>query len=276
MIPSHLIGDRTTLESISRENCQTLYLGDKTALCRVLGKYIMFVDTEDIGITPHLCFNGYWESWITMAMARTIEPGWRAIDIGANHGYYTLIMADCVGPDGAVLAFEPNPRLADLLKRNIDVNGFPRSTTLLSKAVSNESASRVTFVIPEGNRSMNGTLCGAVSGAADKVFEVETITLDEATKDWPRVDFIKIDAEGAEEGIWRGMRRTLEQNPGITIIMEVNSLKYRDPLAFIRDIQDAEFSLRYIDYDSNIKDVTEQQLLSNPSGLDWMLFLRRD
>ncbi|HEX8143164.1 MAG TPA: FkbM family methyltransferase [Pyrinomonadaceae bacterium] len=275
MIPSHLTGDRTTLESVSRQGCQTLYLGDKTALCRVLGKYIMFVDTEDIGITPHLCFNGYWESWITMALAQAVKPGWRAIDIGANHGYYTLIMADAVGADGAVLAVEPNPRLAELLKRNIDVNGFPRSTRLLSKAISDESASRVTFVIPEGNRSMNGTLCGA-GAPGDKVFEVETTTLDEAVKDWPRVDFIKIDAEGAEEGIWRGMQRTLEQNPAITIIMEVNALKYRDPRAFIRQILDAEFSLRYIDYESNVKEVSEEQLVSNPSGFDWMLFLRRD
>ncbi|HEY6187700.1 MAG TPA: FkbM family methyltransferase [Pyrinomonadaceae bacterium] len=274
MIPSHLTGERNTLESVSRQSCQTLYLGDKTALCRVLGKYIMFVDTEDIGITPHLCFNGFWESWITMALARTIERGWRSIDIGANHGYYTLIMADAAGPEGSVLAVEPNPRLADLLKRNIDVNGFPRSTTLLSKAISDESASRVRFVIPEGNRSMNGTLCGA-GGAGDKVFEVETITLDEATSAWPRVDFIKIDAEGAEEGIWRGMHRTLERNPDITIIMEVNSVKYREPRAFIRSILDAGFTLRYIDYDSNIKNVTEEQLVSNPSGLDWMLFLRR-
>jgi hypothetical protein len=121
---------------------------------------------------------------------------------------------------------------------------------------------------------MNGTLCGA-GGAGDKVFEVETITLDEATSAWPRVDFIKIDAEGAEEGIWRGMHRTLERNPDITIIMEVNSVKYREPRAFIRSILDAGFTLRYIDYDSNIKNVTEEQLVSNPSGLDWMLFLRR-
>jgi hypothetical protein len=58
--------------------------------------------------------------------------------------------------------------------------------------------------------------------------------------------------------------------------MEVNSLKYRDPRAFIRSILDDGFTLRYIDYDSHIKAVTEDQLVSNPSGLDWMLFLRRD
>mgnify|MGYP007039507350 CR=1 FL=1 len=65
------------------------------------------------------------------------------------------------------------------------------------------------------------------------------------------------------------MRRTLEQNPDITIIMEVNSLKYRDPRAFIRSILDDGFTLRYIDYDSNIKDVTEEQLVSkrNIEGL---------
>lgn len=275
MIPTHLTGDRSTLESSSRQSCQMLYLGNQTALCRVLGKYLMYVDSADYGITPHLCFNGYWESWITIALARAIKPGWRTIDIGANHGYYTLIMADAVGPEGVVLAAEPNPRLAELVKRNIDVNGFPRSTTLLTKAISETSASNVRFVIPEGNRSMNGTLCAA-AGEGDMVFEVETITLDDVIADWPRVDFIKIDAEGAEEAIWRGMQRTLEQNREVIIVMEVNSVKYSDPRRFIRQILEAGFTLRYIDFDSELKEVAEDELVSNPSGVDWMLFLRRD
>src|SRR6185369_480993 len=275
MLPPSLTGDRIALESLSRENCQTLYLGNKTALCRVLGKYIMFVDTEDIGIAPHLCFNGYWETWNTMALSRVVKPGWRCVDIGANHGYYTLIMADAVGADGSVLAIEPHPWLAELLNRNIDVNGFPRTTTILQKAITQASVGTLSLVIPDSYRSLNGSLC-RLATPADKVFEVDTISLDEATKDWPRVDFIKIDAEGAEEMIWEGMRRTVEANPDIVIIMEVNALRYGDPYKLLRQIQQAGFPLRYIDYESQIKKASEEELVSNPTGLDWMLFLRRN
>jgi hypothetical protein len=133
----------------------------------------------------------------------------------------------------------------------------------------------VRFVIPEGTRSMNGTLC-AEAGAGDTVFEVETVTLDEVVADWPHVDFIKIDAEGAEEAIWPGMLRTLARSPDVTIIMEVNAVKYGDPARFIRGIVEQGFVLRYIDYDSEIKETTQEELVSNPSGLDWMLYLRRD
>jgi FkbM family methyltransferase len=91
--------------------------------------------------------------------------------VGANYGYYTLLMADAVGAGGMVLAAEPNPHLAELLKRNVSVNGFVRSTTFLAKAISERNAGSVSFVVPEGNRSMNGTLCMA-AGAGDRVYDV--------------------------------------------------------------------------------------------------------
>ena len=72
-------------------------------LCRVLGKYLMYADSQETGITPHLALHGYWESWITLALARTLRPGWHCLDVGANHGYYTLVMADGAGPDGRVV-----------------------------------------------------------------------------------------------------------------------------------------------------------------------------
>src|SRR5688572_23436882 len=110
MVPQYLVPNRTGWEMVSCQASQTAYMGDNTAIVRVLGKYIMWVDTTDIGITPHLSLNGYWESWITLAMARVLQPGWTCIDVGANHGYYTLIMADAVGPSGKVISIEPNPR----------------------------------------------------------------------------------------------------------------------------------------------------------------------
>ena len=47
-------------ETVCRENSGYAYLGNNKALCRVLGKYKIYVDTRDIGITPHLVTDGFW------------------------------------------------------------------------------------------------------------------------------------------------------------------------------------------------------------------------
>ena len=274
MIPSYLTGERVALEMISRQHYQTARLSDRVILCRVLGKYIVYADPEDVGITPHLCLDGFWESWITIAMARMLKPGWCCVDIGANYGYYTLLMADAVESAGRVLAVEPQPQLAELLRLH------PRSKWLApSHNGASKSYCRYSF---EKNASRGAAPSRAdatlyrEATAADDVVEVETVTLDQITADWPRVDLIKIDAEGAEESIWRGMRETLARNQGITIFMEMKCSRYANPSAFVREILGAGFPLRYIDYDATIKNLTEEQILTDRIEEDRMLFLRRE
>lgn len=73
-----------------------MYLGNDMILSRFLTKYMCYVDSQDMSLTPHLCLNAYWESWITQAMVRILERGFYYLDIGANCGYYSLIMGDVV------------------------------------------------------------------------------------------------------------------------------------------------------------------------------------
>ena len=101
---------------VSRDHSRALYIGDQMVLCRVLGKYLMYADAQETGITPHLAMDGYWESWITRALAWTVRPGWHCLDVGANHGYYTLVPADGACPEGRVTPIEPTPKLAELLR----------------------------------------------------------------------------------------------------------------------------------------------------------------
>lgn len=107
MISDLLKMNRAELEAMARNQCMTARLSDEHLICRVLGEYIMYVDPVDHGNTPHLALNGFWEAWVTLAIARQVQPGWRCVDVGANVGYFTLLMADLVGPEGAVLAVEP-------------------------------------------------------------------------------------------------------------------------------------------------------------------------
>jgi len=186
---------------------------------------------------PASLFQRHLGVWITVALAGAVKPGWQCIDIGANHGYYTLIIADAVGPAGRVLAVEPNPRLAELLRWNVDVNGFPHYATVLEKA-SRMRAAAMLISWSIRFRSINGSICREATNS-DRVFKVETVTLDDLTRDWARVDVIKMDAEGAEEAIWQGMYQTMKNNEDILIIMEFNSLKYVKPHEFVRSIKEA-------------------------------------
>jgi FkbM family methyltransferase len=249
-----------------------VYLGDQTVLCRVLGKYLVYADAQETGITPHLCMDGYWESWITTVLARTLRPGWHCLDVGANHGYYTLVMADAVGPEGRVVPVEPTPRLAELLRETLDVNGFP-NVVVAQQAATDREGQTLQLVVP-ARRSMNARI-SQEAGPTDTVVEVESTTIDALTREWPRVDLIKIDVEGAEESVWQGMQRTSADNAEIVVLLELNVDRYDDPRGFLSLIQEAGFRLRYIDIDAEVKDVTVDELLGRQVGQDWMLYLVR-
>jgi Protein-L-isoaspartate(D-aspartate) O-methyltransferase (PCMT) len=147
-IPAYVTGDRFMLETVSRQQSQVLRLVGPAVLCRVLGKYLMFADADDFSVAPPLSLNGYWEPWTTLAIARALRPGMRAVDVGANHGYFSLLMADAAGHDGRVLAIEPNPRLAELLTRTFEVNGFRSRAAVLVRAAAASSGSTARLAIP--------------------------------------------------------------------------------------------------------------------------------
>ena len=106
------MSSRSEIETEARAGIYSAYCGDHTALCRVLGKYLMYVDTRDTSFAPHMLMSGWWESWITKAISEHVQPGMVCADVGACIGYYTLVMADRVGPEGHVYCFEPNARQA--------------------------------------------------------------------------------------------------------------------------------------------------------------------
>jgi FkbM family methyltransferase len=192
--------------------------------------------------------------------------------VGANHGYFTLVLADAVGPEGRVAPVEPTPRLAELLRQTLDVNGFPY-VEVLQRAASDTDGRTLQLVIP-AHRSLNAHLADVVAPTEEAV-PVESVTIDSITREWPRVDLIKIDVEGAEESVWRGMARTISDNRDLVVVLELNVARYEAPRAFVESIQADGFTLRYIDVDSEVKDVSVDRLLREQVGDDWMLYLTR-
>jgi FkbM family methyltransferase len=273
-VPDCVLADRATLEESARRGAQAVNLANGALMCRVLTKYLMFVDPHDLGVTPRLCLDGFWESWVTAALARVLRPGAFCVDVGANHGYFTMLLADGAGPDGRVLALEPNPALAELLALTLEVNGFERRALVAQQAATDGIAPTVRLVIPR-RRGACASICRAPS-AADEVLDVGAASIDDLTAAWPRVDVIKIDAEGAEPVIWRGMRRTIDRNPGLIVVLEFVASRYHDARGFLQAIRSDGFELRYVAYDSSIEPLTEEQALAEGGDEGWTLFLDRN
>jgi FkbM family methyltransferase len=127
-----------------------------------------------------------------------LHPGCWCVDVGANYGYYTLLMAGACGPEGRLVACEPNPLLAEVyLPQNLALNGFYQGVEICPKAVGNLDDCTVDFVLHEGDFATSSLERWAYAHGSSKV-QVPAITLDRLCADWPRLNLVKIDAEGAE------------------------------------------------------------------------------
>ena len=159
-------------------------------------------------------FHGLEPSVIRVA-GTILHPGDTVIDVGANVGFLTREFAALVGRHGRVFAFEPDPTTFDCLAFN--VRQLPQ--VRLSKTAIADRAGTMTLHL-HPTSGMSNSLVNAWDNAT--AVEVETSTLDDwiDTEVSGPVHLVKIDVEGAEGHVLRGMARTLDTPTPPQIIME--------------------------------------------------------
>ena len=139
---------REEAEIAIRARVQTIYLGEKRVLSRILGHQKVFLSTDDLGFAGHVMLDGFWEIWLTLFMSRFVMPGMTVIDVGANFGYYTVLFGEAVGSGGRVVAVEPVPSTARLLALSIELNGYTRYTTLHEVALGQNANGEAHMFVP--------------------------------------------------------------------------------------------------------------------------------
>ncbi len=231
LYPHHLATwRRPILEAAIRKRVQTAYLGDGVVLARVLGRHKMYLRSSDRGFANHVMLDGFWEMWLTQFLARRVKPGMTVVDVGANFGYYTLLCAHAVGESGHIIAVEPNPNAVALLRETVLLNGYASRTRIVPHALGSAAGSAWLYA-PDGEPK-NAAIVAQPALPGGHTVEVSTLTLDEVVLQHPKIDLVKIDAEGSEVDIIAGMQQTIARDRPL-IVLEFNAARYGDPKAFL-------------------------------------------
>lgn len=260
--------------------CHNAFLGNHTSICRILGRFNMFVDTRDRGIGMHLLMRGLWEMYITEYIASYVQKDMVVLDVGANYGYYSMLMAQLVGPDqGQVISFEANPYLSNLFDESVKINGFKSRISVNNIALSNEQSDDAAFFVPP-NAPMNGHLISSRENRYKNEIpagsiQVKTTTLDDFIAPGTRIDFAKVDIEGAEYHFWQGAKRVRQDNPQLSFLLEFNAARYERPGDFIDMMLDEGYALKRLHMDAKQVKIDKTGALEQAKQQDIMLLIEK-
>ena len=225
----------------------TIALGLEQHWRRVGGRFYMQIDPMDP--VDRAFYLGAYEQDLVRLVATMVRPGDVCIDVGAQKGFITFHLAVAVGPEGQVMAFEPDPRAMDALASNAHRNGFEQ-VKLFGCALGDRDGTcefALSRQLGWSSRFPNEVAQRVVASRTSVCTRRLDDVLAEAgvLPETHKLSFVKIDAEGSEPLILLGARETIDRfRP--TIHIEINKASL-EAGGFPTDA--IESLLRSLDYD---------------------------
>jgi FkbM family methyltransferase len=204
-----------------------------------------------------------WEPEIQAVLRRLTRPGDAVLDVGANDGLHTVLLAQCVGPAGHVVAVEPNPMLMACLSRTVAELG---NVSLHAAALGEAPGELPLYVTEDHTRSSLANWTVGIDGhGAGRTCLVPVTTVDRLLADEPAlrrrtVDLVKADVEGAEALVFRGARATLDR-PDAPVIVYEELLSAQEALGlplfaasdFLLGLEHARYELHIVEEDGSLR-----------------------
>jgi len=145
-----------------------------------------------------------------------VRPGMTVVDVGSNLGIYTILLSRLVGPKGRVLSFEPDPGLFALLQRNCSLNDCTNITAYnLALGSKREQLLLHTTALNSGDNHLGD----GGSRILRRSVQIEVVPLDEIEPGL-KPDLVKIDVQGWELEVLKGMRQILAGSPHTDLYFE--------------------------------------------------------
>jgi len=202
------------------------------------------VNPEDLGISRELLVYRTHEPAATRLFGDFLEEGMTVVDVGANLGYYVLHEKRVVGDRGTIVAVEPAPRNVELLRRNLRSNGLGGVHVVVG-AIGDYDGEGSLYLSNRSNwHSMTPT-----DRSQTRAVRVEVFTLDALVErlGLPRVDFVRMDLEGYETAVIRGMLRTIRAHrPKLAMELHPPKAGAEAIVGLLRLLQSYGYELRWI------------------------------
>lgn len=205
---------------------------------------------------------GAFESAETRFVAKFLQPGMTVLDVGAHHGFYTLLASMRVGPHGCVIAFEPSPRERRRLSGHLRLN--LRSNVRVERFALGDSKSPAQLFVVNGPEDWCNSLRPPALNVSTQTVKVSLISIDDylSQSAVTRVDFIKLDVEGAERDVLRGATGLLKTRPRPVILAEVSDVRtapwgYRAK-EIIHILRDLNYEWFRLNADASLERVTKE------------------
>lgn len=209
-------------------------------LIELRGGFRFWINPRDRFVSQGM-LGGVWELDETTFARRFLKPGMHALDIGANLGWYAVHFARWVGEHGLVTAFEPRADLHRQLCRTLAANDL--SNVIAHPVALGAAETTLLLRWPRADENPGGAqLCVARTGVKDPdyVYQETPVRPLDAIVD-RRVDFIKIDIEGAEKLVFDGARRILSVDRPVILaelapamLRDVSGVTIDDYFAYLR------------------------------------------
>ncbi len=200
--PGHSARAGEPLETIVKNYLNSRGFADRALLTRSesdelriarLDGFSLWVPVNDLDVGRHVLFDQY-EPWVTAFLREQLRPGMSFLDVGANIGFFTMMAASIIGPQGKVIAVEPNENNVKLIEASRRANNFKNIT------IAQCAAGRETGLLALHSSQTNGTT-SPLPEQVENIIAAQCVAqfrIDDIVPKSFSIDFIKIDVEGAE------------------------------------------------------------------------------
>ncbi len=180
---------------------------------------------QDRVVSQRIRDEGIWEPYETSLVLSLLRAGDVFVDVGANVGYFSVLAASVVGPQGAVFAFEPDADNCRLLRANAELNGLGNCITAVEVALSDAAGEGLLFLAVDnlgdhqvyaGDEQRSSVPIALLDGSQYLAGRLQ------------RLDLLKVDTQGAEFRVMSGLMpllHSLAQPPRIMIELTPHSLR---------------------------------------------------
>ena len=181
-------------------------------LCHIHG-FNLYVPKNDIQVGRGIYTSHTYEPPVTNLFMRNLKRGDVFVDVGANIGYFSMMAASLVGSTGRIFAFEPFSQNVKLLHLSRQVNQFERVEIFPVAAGSDR---RLYLYDNAGTNGFISPLTNDFRAVMQSTI-VFSVCLDDVLRDVERIDFIKVDVEGAEHLVLQGARTLLQRHHPVIV-----------------------------------------------------------